>query len=381
MWYIDAWDVPGGVAFASRRELETGSGRADEHVSATVHLAAPYFEPTSVASRATALSATRGAFQWGFFGPDGEEVGFDTLAELREAVRRAYIASAGPDIMPPVPEGTPPLRPLDGGTEALADIAERIMDLIGKQFESVGERQRANQNYREQLSSELLLFVQKIDSTTIGGYVGCILDRFYLAGTHSYDSSRDFFSVVRVAESLGFLSEVSECFHNHLCWPICVLAPNFRQVSPDILFWIPLPQSTAFGGVPIKSIGDLLVRALADRNAFAPNKRTTPAYTMMLPLLLAAAFASHLAPNGGDLQHPDARLAQGLERAAMWLVRELPDYSQKVVVEQAIEGLLAPEPVEDAEDLADEAHYGNGEMRPRTAAQPAAEIQQVALSY
>ena len=84
-WYIDAWAVLDGYAFASLRSPDS------IEASVTFFVAPPYFEPEPVASLATALAATRGHFQEGFrHGED--EVLFDSLEQVIETVRRAYRA-------------------------------------------------------------------------------------------------------------------------------------------------------------------------------------------------------------------------------------------------------------------------------------------------
>src|SRR5215213_7974685 len=98
-WYIDAWSVVDGYAFASLRR------EASLDAEVTFFVAPPYFEPEPVATLATALAATRGDFQEGFWSGEGE-IPFETQEQLIEAVRRAYRVG-GIDI-----EGTPvPLAP------------------------------------------------------------------------------------------------------------------------------------------------------------------------------------------------------------------------------------------------------------------------------
>jgi len=103
-WYIDAWSVTDGYAFASARPPDSLDAFA------TFFVCPPYFEPEPVASLATALAATRGHFQEGYR-IDGAEVPFDSPEQVVEAVRRAYRAG-GLDIdgspLPGAPEPAPP---------------------------------------------------------------------------------------------------------------------------------------------------------------------------------------------------------------------------------------------------------------------------------
>jgi hypothetical protein len=107
-WCIDAWAVRDGLAFISEREPDS------EQATVTVHVAPPWFDCTPIASRATALWATRGHFEEGFF-LEGEEVGFGDLETAIEAVRRAYVVSGHGEPNGGVVPATPPLTPDGGG--------------------------------------------------------------------------------------------------------------------------------------------------------------------------------------------------------------------------------------------------------------------------
>jgi hypothetical protein len=108
MWYIDAWSVWDGLAFASERMADTIQS------SATVFLSVPDLEPIPVGRISTALRATRASFQDGFHDESGSEFGFVDLEQVREVVRRAYLGGglgpSGP--VEPSPESPPP-DPLD----------------------------------------------------------------------------------------------------------------------------------------------------------------------------------------------------------------------------------------------------------------------------
>jgi hypothetical protein len=137
-WYIDAWAPYDGIAFASERSP------ADRDVLHTVHLAAPDFVPTPVASLSTALWATRGGFQEKFYDAAGEEVAFDTLEQLIHAVRRAFLGGgrgfptpggaglpgapprspAGPQEFPPDP--ATPREPPPAGWQELREELLRL---------------------------------------------------------------------------------------------------------------------------------------------------------------------------------------------------------------------------------------------------------------
>ena len=109
-WFIDAWAVLDGYAFASLRPPKS----IDAEV--IFFVAPPYFEPEPVASLATALAATRGHFQEGFRDAEGAEIGFATLDQVIEAIRRGYRAGGldldGGGLAVPLP--AEPLEPAGG---------------------------------------------------------------------------------------------------------------------------------------------------------------------------------------------------------------------------------------------------------------------------
>ena len=86
-WLVDAWAVQDGRIFV----VGAASGSID--AQATVFLAVPTLEPVPVGRISTALRATRNGFQEGFRDDDGNEIEFQTLAQIREMARRAYLAT------------------------------------------------------------------------------------------------------------------------------------------------------------------------------------------------------------------------------------------------------------------------------------------------
>lgn len=116
-WRIDGFDARAGLAFASWREADLVSDNLQLERPA-VFLSPPTFRPEVLASRAVGFGfGTRGQAQLGVF-IDEAELGFDSLDELTEFVRRAYISSGGGDAggggggggrprPPPIPEGGP----------------------------------------------------------------------------------------------------------------------------------------------------------------------------------------------------------------------------------------------------------------------------------
>ncbi|MFH1345431.1 MAG: hypothetical protein ABIL01_30150 [Pseudomonadota bacterium] len=120
VWRIDTLDARAGLAFASLRKAdfpedgvlpnaEAGAARNPP----CVFISAPGFQPEMVANRALALAGMRGTFQFRFY-IGGDEVGFRTLADLTDFVRRAYLRSGGGDGADGGGGVRPSPRPTDG---------------------------------------------------------------------------------------------------------------------------------------------------------------------------------------------------------------------------------------------------------------------------
>ncbi len=109
-WYIDAWSIRDGAAFASRRQPKS---RDAEN---TVFIAVPDLEPVPVGRLSTALSATRRCFQAGLWNEDENEAAFESIEQVAELVRRGFLAGGlGPG---GAASPTPGFRPrLTGGDD------------------------------------------------------------------------------------------------------------------------------------------------------------------------------------------------------------------------------------------------------------------------
>jgi len=112
-WFIDALDARAGIAFACYRTPDL-SLEVPELDRPAVHIAAPHFMVERLSSRTPGFSAARNSCQLGVF-LNGGEVGFETLDDLVEFVRRTYVSGGSGD----GPSGigvrpTPPDLPPDG---------------------------------------------------------------------------------------------------------------------------------------------------------------------------------------------------------------------------------------------------------------------------
>jgi hypothetical protein len=118
-WFIDAWAVHDGRVFASRRLPESISA------DATVFMSVPDLEPVPVGRISTALRATRSGFQEGLRTNDSDlaEIPFENLRQVRDLVRRAFLAAG---LGPGSPAGVagPVTRPDRGSGPGRAFLAE-----------------------------------------------------------------------------------------------------------------------------------------------------------------------------------------------------------------------------------------------------------------
>jgi hypothetical protein len=117
-WFIDAWAVHDGRVFASLRRPDSIDA------TVTVFLSVPDLEPVPVGRISTALRGTRSGFQEGLRDAQGAEIPFETLTQVRDLVRRAYLAAGlGPGA--PGAAGGPLLRPDDVGPGAGSAFLEQ----------------------------------------------------------------------------------------------------------------------------------------------------------------------------------------------------------------------------------------------------------------
>jgi hypothetical protein len=139
-WYIDAWCPVDGLAFASRRQSSILHDENEEGALDTeeiVYLSPPFFEPEQIGNLSTALGATRGHFQTGFY-MSQQEVAFPSLTAVIETVKRVY-RGGGSSNLPgtgvPIPI-TPVDKPLDAVTpESLVDHnVDRAWSEVQKHF-------------------------------------------------------------------------------------------------------------------------------------------------------------------------------------------------------------------------------------------------------
>lgn len=148
-WHVDAWAVRDGMAFVSQRPPDDLRAAVR-----SVFIAVPELNAIAVGRVSTALWATRANFQDGLHTSDGYEIGFESLDQVKELVRRGYLAGGiGPGPQP----GVPP-EPPSGPDDVDGDETSRPSEPSGAPFVLWRERSRylAERQARDEVF-ELLL--------------------------------------------------------------------------------------------------------------------------------------------------------------------------------------------------------------------------------
>ncbi|MBP8116445.1 MAG: hypothetical protein KAY09_01820 [Nitrospira sp.] len=374
-WFIDAWAVLDGYAFASFRRPDS----LDADVA--LFVAPPYFEPEPVASLATALGATRGHFQEGFRTETGE-VAFGTLEEVIETIRRAYRAG-GLDIdgtplqavrPPPIepPSSSAALKPADLVTPEMRNawwsLHETLLDT------STGP---AREKEIQSLLSHLL---QASLPTLVPKFIGyatlTLLSMMIEAGPERSTRVREACAWIDRARGLGvrvdvdtehdrvvvFLMGTSDGFEWAAPWlrqlpqelhsylhPIAYRTSGALVSDFQIPFTVPIVPAFQARGVKIDypevpTLGHLMAVATADRLYML----TLDAMHQLVPLLVLGLIQlppAALPYPGLPLLPETAESRETCDRAAAWLARALPsgilrDHTAEDAIHQLVIRLL-----------------------------------------
>lgn len=107
-WHFDALNTRGGAAFIGWRPARH-EGEAEPALEHPCHFVqAPLFQPELLGSAALAAAAAARGFAPRLQTEGGEEVGFDSLAQATEFLRRAYTGGGGNPTQGEEPPGPPP---------------------------------------------------------------------------------------------------------------------------------------------------------------------------------------------------------------------------------------------------------------------------------
>jgi hypothetical protein len=347
MWRFDAWSVRDGLAFVSDRKPDTIESRR------TVFLTVPDLEPVPVGRISTALRATRASFQDGFRDPEGNEFGFESLEEVREVVRRAYLGSG---LGPPALEGgggepppTKPFRtdrePLPGGGGNVPDggayYEDRLRELRYEhlQMDALAERHRRRaflQSIHDHRDARwLYALLREYGEATLFDCIRLYSARYrpedrellqqwahLLYALGLWDDTAQLFAVAAVA------GRGSPVFHD-------LFRYNYLGPLPDkaILFRVPCPLRPQWHS-NLRVLAQKLLLPLCDRSYFVNN----PEVPEFIPLLLCSLVIVVTSATA-VAEHPDgARIDRHrlLGRALEWIDSELP----RVELQPEVEDLL-----------------------------------------
>ena len=364
-WFIDAWAVLDGYAFASLRAPDS----IDAEV--TLFVSPPYFEPEPVASLATALAATRGHFQDRFLDEDGREIAFPTLAQLIETIRRAYRAGGldldGGAALPGVPTPREPGRA--AGAAHPADLVDPEMEAVWSKLQPVlldDSLSREREEYLRRLLARLLeCAMPALVPKFIGNAAVHMLARLSGAAGSRRELAREAMAWIAKARSIGvdvFVQREEEAIlvsvvltgsPSGFAWPVDLddvpdsvlhsMDPSgsfLRDASGSevyLPFTVPIDavfqDAQRYPGIP--TLGHLLAAATADRRyvkAIESAHEIVPLLVLALTQLPfdGQAYAAFPLLKGT----PECR--ETCARAARWLAAALPS------------GMLEGHPAEEA---------------------------------
>ena len=354
-WFIDSWAVLDGLAFASER------GSNPIEAETTVFLTVPDLEPVPVGRISTALRAQRASFQDGFRDDTGEEFAFESLDQIREVVRRAYLGGG----LGPTPQPAEPSRPnlllTEGPAPVIDDDFEPDPDIGGRYYDDhlkeLGEDERVWKDYSALVDpkSRLELFeeLHKTESTShFYPYLrvfgeGSLLElaREYRDRLHHPDGRMTLMRWAGITIALGLWNDFDDYMRfveraalprlaRDLLgeWRAAVLFAS-ATAPKDILFRIPCPLRPGWDR-RIRSFSDKLFLPLVDRYYFIRNND--------LPVFIPALFCSlvvALTPEIGVTNVAVFRRTDRhrlLGRALWWLSNEMPRVDLPFDVEQQL---------------------------------------------
>jgi hypothetical protein len=348
-WFIDAWAVRDGVAFASRR--------FDNSVDATntIFMSVPALEPIPVGRITTALGATRGCFQAGLFGTDGHEIAFDDLNQIRELIRRGYLASgigpggaAAPAPVGPLPEpggiggayyetaisrdvelaGS---RWLDEGGEAATSLASAFS--VSHQLHRVGQLVKA---FAE---ATIVEWERAVESGLATDSPDGRRDRYRAMGG-LYDwyatlASRGVWN--NVPEMARFIDINQLPFGHHIYYRFAEFdfifgMPRRTYSDHELLTMAPCPLRSNWDH-RIRRLSDKVFLALSDASYFESN----PHVAELAPALLASLVSVRAMTNVVLGVEAGIEFDDRLRDSLAWLSRELPSVELPTMAEMFLQ--------------------------------------------
>lgn len=340
-WFVDAWAVPDGALFASRRAPDSF-----ENAGNTIFMSVPILEPVPIGRISTALRATRNGFQAGLRDDGGVEIAFADVESLRELTRRGYLAGG---LGPEAPLGGPAPRPGEGWPAAAGrvfDEAQRLgLENSPWYFgEKTGDStQDALVNAFEDDRLELL--VRRYAEATVAAWA---FSSEKVPDEVRETETSDLLHWCAVLTSCGiwttakefdeFASSVhlalGERFSSRL-WrdPVAATwAGDIRQRYAAALIAIAPAPALSYRGEEIRRLREHLVLFECD----AEHPRDNPMILDLLPCILAALVTAPPPRRAASLPDAPAPLSDWLGAALQELLDVLPSGRLPTAAEQAL---------------------------------------------
>ncbi|MEP6722004.1 MAG: hypothetical protein ABJA77_11195 [Variovorax sp.] len=345
-WHVDAWAVRDGLAFTSFRAPDD-----IQNAERTLFIAVPSLEAVSVSRVSTGLWATRANFQDGLVTEQGEEVGFESIDQVRELIRRGYLAGgigpgpAGGEPAPIPPRGDGP-RDRDF-LEAQPESREGSKDnnwlalsesLAEPERRADSFKQLLHEDWKDGLAVSLRMFGEATvalwaleiensapDEVAAGEFVEWI-QRLWAIGLWSSPGS--FLENIQGVRAWGLLQALPPMFFDHdpfWWWRHQPPGPMAEQ----IIFRAPCPLRPGWDA-RIRRISDKLLLAVSTADYF----RNNPHLPEFIPALLAALVVVQARV---PLHYPYPSFStQKLKAALDWLSQQMPQRELPLAAETAL---------------------------------------------
>jgi len=305
-WFIDAWAIVDGYAFASRR--------APDSIDATqtMFMAAPDFQLVPVARISTALRATRGPFQSRFHDEEGDEIGFDSLEQIVDIVRRGFLAGG----LEPEPGGGAPLPTSPnnpgGGYEPIG-LLEQRGHLGPEMVESLlaGEPRKAFLDGARELKSENC-------REPLSRFASGVLGQIERDSERSDDARASRFPIAIVA-----LLGLADPEQIERCWELT--HDRFASARRDLIR-MPLPYVHAWSS-DVRNVNHKLLLGLSSPRYFSLDQNDP------MPLLFAALLVVGYVRLR---RQAPMDLPSALRDACTWLVKNVAQVKTPDAAERAL---------------------------------------------
>jgi hypothetical protein len=315
-WFVDAWSVLDGIAFASLRDARQWDEEKLTPSTTTVIIGPPDWRAVSIARITTALRATRGPFQESVFDENDEEMPFASLDDIRDVVRRSYLAGGiGLDDAGTIEAMTgDDLPKTPGGSGEWADVHRQLLAL-----DSVDARSDAKASlvdvFGDGQTREVLADVCSRITTHLKPW-------FDSEGTERRRDWTDYIQWLQLTVN-GMRVHDRDTINAVSAWyeqvdPMTIPSRSPFHQRQRLLFRLPAMGQYP-GYPPIRTLGDQLLLACASRKCLQ-SLDTPDAFLPIVVGALVLATAAHGDQIRGETM--DAQLL--LEPALRWLAQVLP---------------------------------------------------------